>query len=515
MSRTCRSLSRKSALIAGLVGLALPLCAADYRKEARDAVAAPFKVAVRPVGQGQKAGEPIDVSLQLQNGKSQPSAASKYTPIQIQLLGKSGQIIQSEKCGIQANSTDGTCTFQAPQAGIYTLKALPDDHRLLEGSSFLLVVPNNGGRASQPAPKVKEKPPPSAKPQARFNDGYHPEWLARYGGFLFNTAYQTGNAGGGAAAQPGDGTGGTVSSGCSEPLSRGHAKVALLISEGSADGGAFRAVVESATITAFFQADDGGAAPRAIRVWLSPDHGSLDPPFLVIPTCSYSGETRLASKFPVVASVGYSVVPGIYPVDAPSKLTARFLRPIVTVHIEPSGPQTLSLIDRVPFIAEFIDINGTVVPTDLERDLNFVSNSSAAGPGQETVTARMGDWSAGNVVLPFSTGKATISVTADGLQPAVHDVEVVGAAVYWCCLIGGLLGGLIAALNAGGFKLSRVVTGVVSGIVLTWAYVFGLVPRVDSAVAHNYLSVLVVSILGGYAGTKVFAFVFQRMGWSL
>ncbi len=461
MYRICFLLPRISALIGIAAGLAASACAADYAKQAREAVAAPFKVAVSQIGQGQKAGQPIDVNLQLQNGKSQPSPASKYTPIQVQVIGKSGEVVETKKCGIQAKSADGKCTLQAPAAGIYKLKALPDDHELLDGSGFLLVLPKDNGKTP---PEVKQNSKPPVKPQVRLHEGSQPAWLSRYGVFLFNAADQT-------AAPPAVPSSAPAST-CQMPLSHSAAKVALLINEGSEDGGAFRAVVESATITAFFQADDGGAAPRDIRIWLSPDHGSLNPPFLLIAACSYTAETQLSSSYPVVASVKYNVVPNSYPVDPPANLTARFLRPIVTVNFEPNGPQTLSLIDRGPFVTVFIDVNGNVVSTDLQRDLKFVSNSSIAGPQLETVTVKSGDYSADNVVLPFSPGKATISVTADRLQTAVHDVQVVGAAVYLYCLIGGVLGGLISSLSAGGFKASRIVTGVVCGIVLAWAYVF-------------------------------------------
>ena len=78
MCRISFLLPRMSALIGVAAGLAASACAADYAKQAREAVAAPFKVAVSQMGQGQKAGQPIDVNLQLQNGKSQPSPASKY-----------------------------------------------------------------------------------------------------------------------------------------------------------------------------------------------------------------------------------------------------------------------------------------------------------------------------------------------------------------------------------------------------------------------------------------------------
>ena len=82
------------------------------------------------------------------------------------------------------------------------------------------------------------------------------------------------------------------------------------------------------------------------------------------------------------------------------------------------------------------------------------------------------------------------------------------------CLLGGLAGGLVLFFVSGGSLYSRLVVGVVAGIVLAWAYVFGLLPKVDGVVAHNYISVFVVSILGGYLGIKTFDLILKRFGWG-
>src|SRR5579863_2983742 len=201
MSSSCFCLPRTSILIAISAGLALPLPAADYAKQARDAVAAPFKVSIKPLREGQKAGEPIEVDLQLQNGKSQPSEATSPTMVQVQILSaNSGQVVESQNCAIRAKSTDASCTLRAQQPGIYRLKAVPSDHRLLEGTGFLQVLPNTGVRGAPP--KAKEN---SAKPRARFTEGPRPAWLLRDGGFLFNAAWQVNGAGG--AALPGGAAG--------------------------------------------------------------------------------------------------------------------------------------------------------------------------------------------------------------------------------------------------------------------------------------------------------------------
>ena len=63
--------------------------------------------------------------------------------------------------------------------------------------------------------------------------------------------------------------------------------------------------------------------------------------------------------------------------------------------------------------------------------------------------------------------------------------------------------------------IARIFIGLVSAIVLVWLGVIGLLPHLSNWAAHTYFSVLVVSILGGYAGTKVFGYAFTQLGWKL
>jgi hypothetical protein len=204
----------------------------------------------------------------------------------------------------------------------------------------------------------------------------------------------------------------------------------------------------------------------------------------------------------------------MYSVDAPVALQANFVRPIVGIGIVPTGLQTLSLIDRVPLVAQFFDADGNAIPTDAARTVTFVSGNSVIGVQQETVSLKPGDLSADTMILPFWLGTAAIFVSADHLKTAEHEVQVVGMIVLIVCLIGGFLGGLVSFFSSGGKLYSRLVVSLAAGIVLSWGYVFGVLSKVDSSVAHNYISVFVVSLLGGYMGIKAFDLILKRFGWA-
>jgi hypothetical protein len=467
-----------------LAGIPLP---AQFAKQAETAIRGAAKVSINPPKKGPQAGDPIEFAVLLQNGMGQAATLPKGTQVEVQLWGSSGDLVQKQSCTVPAGAADAKCIIPAAKAGLYKVKAVPDNRELLEGSSYVLVRPGNTRKKAAPIRK-----PPAAQLLPGIS--------------LLAVAYSPDDS---VATKPA-----AAVEGCGATRSPGHATVILTINEGGEVGGAFRAGVENAMIQAFLQADDGGSAPSDVLVWLSPDHGALDHEPLVIPKCSISGEVQLSSKYPVRASVIYKVVPGSYAVQAPATLQANFVRPIIGIGIVPDGVQTLSLIDRGPIVAQFFDASGDVVPTDSERTVTFVSDNSVISPKQQTITLKPGDYAAATVILPFWLGKGTIFVTADRLKTASHQVSVIGQIVIAVCLIGGIVGGLVSFLVSGGALYSRLIVGLAAGIVLTWAYVFGLLPKVDATVAHNYISVFVVSLLGGYSGIKAFDLVLKRLGWA-
>jgi hypothetical protein len=463
---------------------------AQFAQQAQTALKAPTKVVLKVPQVGPREGDPIDFSVQLQNGRDQPVAMPKNSHVEIQLLDSSDAVAQKGTCNTQAGVSEATCSIKAPKAGLYKVKALPSDHDLLDGTGYILVRPSAAPKKQAPVSKDKKRASQSSP---------HSQFLP----VAYEPPPQTPTQAPAASSAV-----------CGATSSPRTAKVILTINEGGEMGGAFRAGLETATIQAFFQADDGGTAPSDIKVWLSPNHGEMDHEPLVIAKCSISGEAHLSSKYAVQTSVVYKVLPSSYAVDAPATLTASFVRPIIGIGVIPTGLQTLSLIDIVPVVVQFFDINGDVMPTDVERTVTFVSNNSIISLKQQSITLKVGEVVAQTMISPSWLGKGSIFVTADRLQTASHDVQVIGQILFLVCLVGGITGGLVLFFTSGGSWYSRVFIGVAAGIVLTWAYVFGLLPKVDSSVAHNYISVFVVSILGGYLGTKAVDLVLKQLGWK-
>ncbi len=478
-------------------GLILPGSAlhAQFAQQAQAIILGAVKVAVKPPPSGSQTGAPISFALQIQNGRSEPASVAAETRIDLQLLGSSGAIAERQACVVPARAPETRCTVPAPAAGLYKVRAIPSDKQLSEGSSYVLVRP--AGRKPLAQPKKKSGLDPLA-PFLR---------LAAYRPEPYFPEYQTSDSSG---PPPPTAPAGT----CGATQSPSHAKVILAINEGGEANGAFRAGVDTATIQAFFQADDGGSAPSDIRVWFSPDHGAVDHQPLVIPRCGISGEAQLSSQYPVKTTVSYTVLPRTYALSAPPALQATFVRAIIGIGTVPDGSQTLSLIDRVPVVAQFYDAEGFTAPTDSDRTVTFVSNNSVISPKDQAITVKAGQYSAETTILPYWFGSGTIFVSADRLKTASHVVAVTGGMVILVCLIGGLVGGLVSFFGSGGKIVSRLIVGAAAGILLAWAYIFGILPNLDASVAHNFFSVLAVSMIGGYSGIKVFDWIVKRFGWG-
>ncbi|MGH7599787.1 MAG: hypothetical protein ACREOI_25820, partial [bacterium] len=78
--------------------------------------------------------------------------------------------------------------------------------------------------------------------------------------------------------------------------------------------------------------------------------------------------------------------------------------------------------------------------------------------------------------------------------------------------VGGLAGGLIAFWTGKDAKWWRIAIGLITGFVLYWAFVFGVLTVLPRTVVLNPLSAFVLSTLGGWLGTEVFAQILKRFG---
>ena len=75
------------------------------------------------------------------------------------------------------------------------------------------------------------------------------------------------------------------------------------------------------------------------------------------------------------------------------------------------------------------------------------------------------------------------------------------------------MGGIAAWDALKGAIAGRIFVGILGAIVLVWISVYAVLPRTHSIIAHNMVSVFVLSIIGGFGGTRVLDFAGKKFGY--
>jgi hypothetical protein len=263
---------------------------------------------------------------------------------------------------------------------------------------------------------------------------------------------------------------------------------------------------DSATIHVFFYTDknEEGVATKDIKVRLFNSSGNPNPINVLIPQGDDYGEAKLVSNQAGIVSVEYlSAAP---PVKAPANrnLRIKFGPPISKLELETSPP-SISLVDTADLIVRLVDENNRPIATDTSRQITF---SIAKGRGEirkDEIIIEKGRADGRSSFLPTWRGEVTLNAATPNLPlaEAKLQVELPGSLLALSGL-GGLVGGLIVFLTKQGSKWWRIAIGLVTGFVLYWAFVFGVLTAIPRFIVLNPLSAFALSTLGGWLGTEVF-----------
>jgi hypothetical protein len=89
-------------------------------------------------------------------------------------------------------------------------------------------------------------------------------------------------------------------------------------------------------------------------------------------------------------------------------------------------------------------------------------------------------------------------------------IRITWIGVLCLSLLGGFLGGLLAWINSNGKLVVRIITGLIVGLVASWAYVVVGLPKLETSFLHNQLSVFFVALLVGLSGVKGATFISSK-----
>jgi len=270
---------------------------------------------------------------------------------------------------------------------------------------------------------------------------------------------------------------------------------------------------DAATIHVFYGSDEGVAA-SAIRIRLFNSSGKLEPmPPLIIPQGEDYAQASLTSNKVETITVEYLGSTPEVPVPGARQLQIKFGPPITQLELNASPP-VITLVDKSDLIVRLLNETGTTpIATDTTRLISFAIDKGRGEIEQKEVEIPAGRSEGRTSFLPTWIGEVSISAATPDLQPTNVPVKVTLPLMpLTLSALGGLAGGAIAYATGKDSKWWRIASGLITGFVLYWAFVFGVLDLVSRAIVLNPLSAFALSTLGGWLGTEVFAQVIKRLG---
>jgi hypothetical protein len=271
---------------------------------------------------------------------------------------------------------------------------------------------------------------------------------------------------------------------------------------------------DAATIYAFLE---GGpeVAPSEIKIHLTTE-GRLEPAPLRISAGEDVGIAVLTSERAGDVHVEYVNSQPASEIVGDRNLEIPFEPPITGLTLVASPP-SLSWVDLGELVVQLVDENGIPTTTDRPRPVSFLLEAGQGEIDPKEVVIPAGASEGRTAFQPtWSRGTAKVTAATDGLLRRSVPLEI---EVPWLLLgltaAGGLAGGVIVSFRK---KKSvwavvlRVFIGLITGFLLYWAFIFGLLEQLPRAAVLNPLSAFALATLGGWLGTEVFRLVGKPLG---
>jgi hypothetical protein len=173
----------------------------------------------------------------------------------------------------------------------------------------------------------------------------------------------------------------------------------------------------------------------------------------------------------------------------------------------------ITLVDNAEIILRLLDKDNNPVATDEPRLVSLAIDAGRGEIAARELTIDIGKFEARTAFMPTWRGRVIVSGSTPNLPITTVWLQVtLPLTLLSLSALGGLVGGLIAFWVGKDSRWWRVAIGLVSGFVLYWAFVFGVLGILPRAVVLNPLSAFVLSTLGGWLGTEVFTQILKRLG---
>ena len=270
---------------------------------------------------------------------------------------------------------------------------------------------------------------------------------------------------------------------------------------------------DAATVYANLPPDE--VAPWDMLVYVMSSVGSLQPEPIVIPKGQNSGKAQLTYDRPAAVSVKFmSSVPWSKGV---SGLPLKIAFGPTKLKIRPNPPK-IGLFESTEIAVQLADANGNSVADDEKREVWLAVESGGGGLEQTSLIIDPNDPRVTTKFRPTLPGAVRLRAESPNLGAAESEITVVTPVlILILCAIGGLIGALVAFYSEKDAKWPRIPIGIVTGFVLYWLLVFGLVliPKFPHILVFNPFSAVILTVIGGWLGTRVFSIVLQKIGISV
>ena len=467
----------------------------QMRQRATRAAAGAIKLDVEPDAASASIRSRVSLKVFIRNADNQPAIWDHPCTVSLEITFPS-QKVERQNIVSPRGQNFGIATFVASEYGVAHLRVTESTNSLLPAGNTVFIV----SQPLRPARSITRRPTPHGASFQEFFSAPHARPR------LTLTSWSSSSSTEGYRLEP------------QEPLATSAAAVPpatpqllLVNSTGKdeilADGKDF------ARISVYYMAPNGKGAPSDILLWMSWSNGTFNPQPMIIHRAEFAAEGRLVSASAVEASISIvSSAPSV-PVQGSSAIKISFAPPIYGFGPATSEPVVrMSLIDREPLVGCFFDDQGLCIQTDHKRHVNVSSTNPTLHVEPDSFDVSANDGSATFFLEPTWCGTASLEMWTPGHNKQRIAVEITIWLVVTLCLIGGMIGGIAARDALRGSVWWRIFIGNVGAIVLVWLCVFAVVPRTHSMIAHSLISVFVVGIVGGYAGTRVLDFAAKRLG---
>ncbi|MGH7450445.1 MAG: hypothetical protein ACRENG_03810 [bacterium] len=269
---------------------------------------------------------------------------------------------------------------------------------------------------------------------------------------------------------------------------------------------------DQALIQAFLlNADEISGTEIRLRLFNSAGEMAPPPPLVIQPGSDIGASTLTSNKIQTVKVELLSTTP-VADVQGQKEFNISFAPAITQLDLKASPP-VITLVDKAELLVRLLDQDNNPVATDEPRLISLAIDAGRGEIESKELTIEPNKFEARTVFLPTWRGEVVISASTPNLPITTFPLKVtLPLLTLVLTAVGGLAGGLIAFWTGKTSKWWRIAIGLITGFVLYWAFVFGVLTVLPRTVVLNPLSAFVLSTLGGWLGTEVFAQILKRFG---